>query len=126
MVLIYQGTNHTDLFLRINSDTGSNYSLTRLFASGTSAFSDRSANQVWSGVSLGGATSAIGSCNFMNYSNTTTYKSFISRLSNPGSYVGTNISLWRSTSAITTIDVITQSGYMNTGITFTLYGIKAA
>ena len=66
---------------------------------------------------------------FMNYSNTTTYKTLLSRSGTlGGSYTGTTLiaGLWRSTSAITSILVGCTTNTFVAGSTFTLYGIKAA
>jgi hypothetical protein len=65
----------------------------------------------------------------MNYSNTTTNKTVISRTNvTSGSFPGTEtmVNLWRSTSAINVIELRQSgSGQYLSGTTFTLYGIKA-
>ena len=62
-----------------------------------------------------------------NYSNTTTYKTWLSRSNIPADFVGALVGLWRSTSAITTIQFLTTTAdTFAIGTTFTLYGIKAA
>ena len=117
--------------IRLNGDTGSNYSDTELNGNGTSAASGRNSNTsvmyftrsaVW--------TSSDFSFNvlsdFMNYSNTTTYKTVLSRANAAGSSVDAVVSLWRSTSAITQIVISAASGTMDVGSTFTLYGVKSA
>jgi hypothetical protein len=62
----------------------------------------------------------------MNYSNSTTYKTALAK--GGGADYGTEayVGLWRNTSAITSITVLSSSGNMATGSTITLYGIKAA
>ena len=64
----------------------------------------------------------------MNYSNSTTYKTVISRGGNAATWVTTNVGLWRNTAAITSVKVFASdaSSNMNSGSTFTLYGIAAA
>jgi hypothetical protein len=107
-------------------DTGNNYSGTYLFGNGTSAISQRGT----SGPSIVGA---IDASNFrthivqiQNYANTTTYKTWLSR-SNASGYTGAFVNLWRSTSAINTIQFsIEASKSFIPGSTFTLYGILAA
>ncbi len=61
-----------------------------------------------------------------NYSNSTTYKTAISK--GGGAAVGaiSYVGLWRSTSAITTITVGVNTGNYGANSTFTLYGVKAA
>jgi hypothetical protein len=71
-------------------------------------------------------------CHFMNYSNSTTYKTMLGRQGTASSTAGgasLTVSLWRNTSAITSIQLQLDFGSSNrwyTGSTFTLYGIKAA
>lgn len=113
------GINNT---IRVNGDTTSNYSSTQLYASSGAAGSLRtsSASTSWGGI--GGADS-ISIIQFMNYSNTTTYKTWISRGSGTGNYITMDVDLWRSTAAINSIYI--DSGAA-AGSSFTLYGIKAA
>ena len=63
---------------------------------------------------------------FMNYSNTTTNKTVLSRANNAATGTDAIVNLWRSTAAITSIYVYVPSGNFATGSTFTLYGILAA
>jgi hypothetical protein len=64
---------------------------------------------------------------FMNYSNTTTYKSLLARGNNAASGTDAIASLWRSTAAITSITFNLQTGgTFDIGSTITLYGITAA
>jgi hypothetical protein len=70
----------------------------------------------------------------MNYSNTTTYKTSLTRQNtvDAADYNGTltAVGLWRSTSAITSVAIqLTRGGSaynFTSGSIFTLYGIKAA
>jgi hypothetical protein len=109
-------------------DTGSNYSTTILYGDGSSAGSARfsSAGYIYAGQ---GSTSQFTDVfNFQNYSNTTTNKTVINRTSvvTAGGWVGANVGLWRSTSAINTIEYYTAAGNINVGATFSLYGIANA
>lgn len=118
-----------DTYFQLNGDTGTNYSLTYLTANGSAVYSGRttSANYIyldWLATSTTtGATNYI--VNFMNYANTTTYKTTIGRENNATAGVGTLVGLWRSTAAINQIKV-TAVGTLQIGSTYTLYGIKAA
>lgn len=115
----------------LNSDTGTNYSTTGLYGNGSTASSSRLSNSgngiligSWSGYTTTIKTAII---QFMNYSNSTTYKTNISRYSESDGTVEANVSLWRNTAAITTIQVRNNGGQnFTSGSTFTLYGIKAA
>jgi len=126
----------------INSDTSAIYSPTTLYyrntGGGSSANSGRGTNE--NNFNLGGiATNNFGSgifstyiINFMNYSNTTTNKTVLSRISTGGDLTAMDdtwaaAGLYRSTSAISTISMSpSSSGNFVAGSTFSLYGIKAA
>jgi hypothetical protein len=130
LLVIISGTTSTDtgLPMQFNSDTGSNYSGTLIYGSGSSSVSERNSNQT-SMNSMGrmDSTSGNGIFHFMNYSNTTTYKTVISRGNNASSIVIANVGLWRSTSAINTIKFMVEgAATYSSGTTFTLYGIVAA
>jgi hypothetical protein len=122
------------MFLRFNSDSGSNYSFTELWGNGSTPSSSRGSNQSSAFLSnnLGGGTSAGQSyiANIMNYSNTTTNKTMITRANQPdNTYPGVSaiISMWRNTAAINTISVgRTGAGDLLAGSVITIYGIKAA
>lgn len=121
-------------------DTGSNYSSTFLTGNGTTASSARqtTATYTWLDYNgappIGGSSFNIAITNIMNYSNTTTYKTWLTRASSgelkSGSSGGVDaiVGLWRSTSAINQIKVSIPgtSTLLNTGSTLTLYGIAAA
>jgi len=65
--------------------------------------------------------------NVMNYSNSTTYKTCLSRNSAPDDAAEALVGLWRSTSAITSITFMNNAAAnFATGSTLTLYGIAAA
>ena len=113
--------------LRVDGDSGSNYSNTILAGNGTTAASSR-----FPGTEIdlyyyslpSGWSNYI--CNFQNYSNTTTFKTILSRGNSPAHETLANVGLWRSTSAIDSIQIFSGVGNFDTGSTFTLYGIAAA
>lgn len=113
---------------RVNSDASSIYSNTRMYGSGTTTGSDRDSayNIGITGFFLAN-NRAMFQANFMNYSNTTTNKTVLSR-DNSESYTFAWVNVWRSTAAITSISFFCDntSTYYTSGSTFTLYGIKAA
>ena len=137
LVIVISGVSSSsnNIFGRFNSDTGSNYSVTRLSGSGSSALGDRSSNQTYLTLSnYGWPTTTTGEQNtfiqIMNYSNTNIFKSVINRSNRANAGVDAIINLWRSTAAITSISLSTNgfSGATNwsSGTTATLYGIAAA
>jgi hypothetical protein len=133
LVLIFYTPSNSindDMYLQYNSDTGSNYSNTTLRGNGTTASSTRGSNTTGARFTDASSptttTSNTSIINIMSYSNTTTYKSNISRGNNASTGVETMVTLWRNTAAITTIKIYPASGNMATGTIATLYGIAAA
>lgn len=126
------------LYIQFNSDTGSNYSFTELYGNGSAAGSYRESNQsipwVSANVGVPSTIKANTIMNFMNYSNSTTYKTWIARMNSVDapSYPGTaaSVGLWRSTNAITTITLKNRTSGVDynfaSGSTFNLYGIANA
>jgi hypothetical protein len=113
--------------LRFNSDTGGNYSETLIDGNGSSASSARDSNATSAILGSMSATISTSIINVMNYANTTTYKTSISRANNTANRVRAYVALWRNTAAITSIQIITnETPNFATGSTFTLYGITAA
>jgi hypothetical protein len=115
------------IFLRFNSDAGSNYSVTRIYGSGSSAVSDRYSNQLGIDCAFIPSTDwGIANINIQNYSNSTTHKTVLDRW-NTSSFTVFLSGLWRNTAAITSIVLVPNAGAtFVSGSTFTLYGIKAA
>lgn len=120
----------TEVYVRFNSDSGTNYSLTNLYGTGSTAASNRSSNS-----SLGVFLSAtgdnavnIGIMDIMSYANTNVFKTTLSRDAGPGRGAARIVSLWRSTAAITSMEISRFAATNNlvAGSTFSLYGIKAA
>jgi hypothetical protein len=139
LVLVFQYAsqlNDYNAFIRFNSDTGSNYSRTYANGSPSGATSARNSSvtkldftpNIGAGTSLN--TPGLFIANVFNYSNTTTYKSVTVRdnaTKNDGNQqTGIVVGLWRSTSAITSVTVGTTAGYLVSGTSVTIYGIKAA
>ena len=118
-----------DLRIQFNGDTASNYSDTLLRGDGSAVLSGRESNvtRISYNTYIGtGDGSSVGTFNIMNYSNTTTYKTILSRGSVAASFVNATVGLWRSTAAITSIKLIAGSSTFKSGTTLTLYGIEAA
>jgi len=130
LVLVYNGTSAiTNLPIRFNSDTSSNYSYTRIYGDGSSAASDRESNLTYGVYAIGSSERTLAIAHIMNYSNTTTNKTIIGRGGYTGTgYVSMYASMLRSTAAITSIVLLgsTSSANFSSGSTFSLYGIKAA
>jgi hypothetical protein len=139
---------YTDLFIVVQStqsgqdgldmrvgngsiDTGNNYVWINI-SSGTSGTigTAKLNNYPAMEIGLNGSTQNSILVNLMNYSNTTTYKSYFSRGGNVG-WAGGRIQAhtgnWRNTAAINQINFRSGGGgNLLAGNTFTIYGIKAA
>jgi hypothetical protein len=123
------------VYVRFNNDTGSNYSSTQLYGTGSSAASTRQSSAS-NGISFGVSGPNEFSphiLHVMSYANTNVYKTALTAyaVASPVTNyqaVGREVGLWRSTSAITRIDVREVGAGISfaTGSTFSLYGIKAA
>jgi len=122
-------TGNQNMNIVLNGDTGTNYSDTELSGNGTSATSIRDTNAPSLPIDNVAYAQAnfnnIKIINFMNYSNTTTYKTVLVRSNNAATGVDASVSMWRSTAAITSI-AVRSTGTFAAGSTFTLYGISCA
>jgi hypothetical protein len=130
LVLSVAGTaDGSGAYLRFNGDTGTNFSFTRFNSNNANVVGSYRANNQ-NRIEVGGIfinqSNAI--LSIMNYANSTTYKTVIGRSnatqSGAANY-GVSAGLWRSTSVITSVTYMADVN-MNTGSTFTLYGIAAA
>jgi len=127
-VLGVTGAGGTALYFRFNNDSATNYSHTIIYGNGTSAISERQSNNPYirvaarSGLSDTNPVTMIG--NIFNYSNSTTFKTSISKGSEASTVVESAAGLWRNTAAITSVSVVADSGNFAPGSTFDLYGIS--
>ena len=141
-------TGYTDLVLVVNGavtsgtanwvlqvgngsvDTGSNYSETDLWGTGSAAQSARGSNQTSILLNSYGYLDTVfranAICHIMNYSNTTTNKTILARANNSDNGVHAGVGLWRSTVAINTIKIAASASTFVVGTTFNLYGIANA
>ncbi len=115
-----------------NSDTAANYTIHQLYGDGTSiaAYGGANANYIYAGVAGYSATSMVAPMimDILDYKNTNKFKTCRMLTGNDSNgtntgYAQFNSGLWRSTSAITRID-LTMTGTFSTTATFALYGIK--
>ena len=123
-------TTNDQIAIRLNGDTGTNYSRTILAGNGTTTASYQGSSESYAYTGYYSTLYTNPTTNifhFMNYSNATTYKTLLGRSSSADTTALSSVNLWRSTSAITSI-VLTIAGATNfdAGSTFNLYGITAA
>ena len=118
-----------NLLCQYNGDTAANYSTTYMAGNGTAASSSRDTSNTvgWLGrLSSTNWTSSIS--NIMNYANTTTYKTSVSRGNDTSGLLIAYVSLWKATPAAINSIVLTNSSAVNfsIGSQFSLYGIASA
>jgi hypothetical protein len=129
LVLVISGaatTGNPDSTININGETSAYLSSTILQGNGTTASSARRTNLVnleidWVGM---GTAQCNYIYNFLDYANTTTYKTFIGRFNGTN---GTNaiVGLYSRTNAISSMTLTAVGTTYITGTTFKLYGILA-
>jgi hypothetical protein len=138
---ILRDTNATNsdygFAIRVNSDTGSNYAFHNLYGDGSApaTFSTASASRIISifGAPLDGTTaSTFGSTiiDIHDYASTTKNKTIRGFAGSNTNTTATNFGvalfsgLWMSTSAVTSISIISEGTSFKSGSTFALYGIN--
>lgn len=127
--LVSSGT-YASASMRMNGDTGSNYSY--VFAvDGPSSFSGTSSamSLFWSGFASGGNVTSI--VQVMDYSATDKHKTSLFRINkfdSEGNSVGMAAQRWASTSAVTSFSIYSSGGYgqpFAAGTTVSLFGVAA-
>jgi hypothetical protein len=126
-VVVYQpnaGSNVNGATLRLNGDTGNNYSSIAYIGNGstTAAYSYNNADRIYGYVSSTSSAQIIW-FDIMSYSNTTTNKVVLNYVAD--GYIQQNVGVWRSTAAVNSVTLL-FGGTTASGTITTLYGIKAA
>lgn len=125
--------------IRINGDSGTNYTTHYVFGNGSSVaaggyaapFDDKGSLNALSSAAVGGSGSYanVGIVDIHNYTNTSqnkTVRSFFGGDANGSGGICLDSVLWLSTSAITSLSIITTNYNMTANTTISLYGIKGA
>ena len=132
LVLVFIGSTTStgaNFLIRFNGDTTSNYSATALsnYLNTTESSRQSSVTSYRGNPASGLDTISTIITQVMNYANTTTFKTILTRAGNAGQGVDAAVGLWRKTpEAINSINIFPSSSTFIVGSTFTLYGIKAA
>jgi len=112
--------------MRVNGDTGSNYPSVRMQGSGSTT---NSATFNFTYFRFNGNSdmdtdfSFISVIQVMDYSATDKHKTFLVR-ANSSNGVDAHAGRWGSTSAITSLEIFPSTGTLESGSTFSLYGIE--
>jgi hypothetical protein len=131
LVVVATTTNNNwNLELRFNNDATSLYSITTLYGDGSTAGTDTRGTQSLLSWTVGGATSStipqLYTADVFSYAGSTFKTTLMQRSEdkNGSGSVGRMVGLYRSTTAISRIDVLATGTTIATGTTATLYGIK--
>ena len=125
----------TNVNLRFNSDSSTIYRTHWLDGNGTSAVSEDSGESplIYFGVQVGANANAsvfgASVCDIFDYASTNKFKvtrSLAGEDNNGNGFLGLISGLWRSTAAVTQIDITPNSGDFVQYSEFALYGIKSA
>jgi len=126
-----KNSSNDGILMRLNSDTGSNYSAHYLYGNGTSAFGDNSVPTSYFYLASG-STSVQPSAfvmDLLDYANVNKYKTgrILSgtEVNGSGSYVWLFSGNWRNTAAVSTIRIYPNAGTLQQYSHFALYGIKS-
>ena len=129
------------VYVRVNGDSGTNYSTHQLIGNGSTAYADGHANasyildgwggfQSWAGGDAAGCF-GIGIIDILDYTNTNKHKTAKAFWGRDDNSTNGRLMLesgsWRNTNAITSLTFTTDSGYgvnWGTNTQFSLYGVK--
>jgi hypothetical protein len=133
------GTGNNQLFLRFNSDTSTNYSVSSLHTltggsalSGSETSNNKGISIMNPGYGLGVGQPGLFTADIFSYAGSTNKTVLTTAgLDYAGAYgvVSRNAGLWRSTAAITSVELYNGASggnVLSAGFRVTLYGIKAA
>jgi hypothetical protein len=130
LVIVTSGTSTAgaQMTLRLNGAT-TNYSSNCLSGNGSSVDSRFITGLTY--IQLGyhdyfTSSQSNATTHIMNYANTTTNKTVLNRTNNAAVGVGLSAGLYRSTAAITTIELLPLASTWVSGTTFNMYGILGA
>lgn len=130
LILITEATGTTNgaMDIRFNGDTATNYRRNGMYGDGTTAAAYNNPSLAYGLIGAGASTArVVAITHFMNYTNTSIYKTYITR-DTTASATGFACYLWKSSAAITTIALTGDpiGSNIGAGSTFTLYGVTAA
>lgn len=119
-------TGGQNSYLQFNGDTSTNYSGTSFYGSVPTPAVNRTINNASGGLCITDVIGELITYHILGYSNTGAQKIVLGRGNSTSNYADSRVSLWRSTAAITSINIASSGGNWAVGSTFTIYGIAAA
>ena len=137
ILMITRKTNssvYEDMKMQINADTGNSYSTTTVGGWSTSSYESLRYSNYSSSIFVDADAGSSKTANYynpviiqlMNYSNSSTYKTWLVRGGNTEQGVEAMVGLWRSKSAINSFTFSLTASTFSSGSTFSIYGIEAA
>ena len=123
LILVIKGgpTTSDDLTVKLNSDSGANYSRVYALGNGTGTSSGADSSGGFGAFATGTNNTII--LQFMDYSATDKHKTVLSRFSSTEQYAGMIAGRWANTAAVTTIGLTVTSTTFASASTFSLYGV---
>ena len=125
LVIDAKAVTTKDIFVRLNSDTGSNYSQVYMFGNGSTAGSGtNSGTSMYLTAQYATSTGAsLSITQFLDYSATDKHKTVLSRGGETSQGVDAWATRWANTAAINTILIGLGANNFASGSSFYLYGI---
>jgi hypothetical protein len=126
-------SSFNQVFFQLNSDTASNYSMHLLLGDGSTASAYGEANAtrgsvaMQTGSSNGANIYGTSVLDVLDYTNTNKFKTTRGLAgvdANGSGYVWYSSGNWRSTSSVTSLQLIAETGSFTTDSQFALYGIR--
>jgi hypothetical protein len=127
-----QAANYTFTYLQLNSDTGANYSGHELAGNGSAASAAGTGSTTWGWAGYSGAQTNANNfgafiIDILDYANTNKYKTVRSLSgydANGVGSIGLESASWQSTSAVSTVTLLTNGQNFSQYSSFALYGCK--
>ena len=128
MVLVSARVSGSAISYQFNSDTGANYSKTRILGTGAAASSTAETSATSINTDNYGTYLHLHTLDVFSYAGSTNKTCLyeVNGDNNGSGTVSRGVGLWRNTAAITSLTILMTSGTIASGAIATLYGIKAA
>lgn len=125
LVVVMKAGGGTQFWMRINSDSTSNYFHLRMRGDGSSTNSGIVTEAVAEFMQSFSATALMAIVNLMDYSATDKNKVVLARGGNAAAATSLQAIRWGNTNAITSIEFVSTPGTLVSGTTFYVYGIAS-
>lgn len=126
LILILRGSTGTTALtgVRLNADTGSNYSWVLMRGNGSNAASASGTETYVPIWYAGNPQSGVGIVQIMDYSATDKHKTALVRQDTDNDVTAAFATRWANTAAVTSLTVRTSTSSFNIGTTISIYGVN--